>query len=158
MLLFLVALVAGIEQDIESKIEPNLTGIKCVVSGKGVNKNYSCPFKKGKVFFDCNESRRKFIDDRTAYIIKANHQLAVTGQYFQTKCPIKNSQIDRNSKVRKSIAGVEIGFCCRACVDQISTKANIHEQIRFIFDNRKFNSIFQPRIKAVGQSTDRKSR
>lgn len=147
MLLFLFAIACFSDQQVQqaSKFEPNLTGIKCVVSGQTANEDYWCKFKKGKIFFDCNESRRKFLSEKTSFIVKANHQLAVTGQYIQVKCPIKSRAIDSKGQHETSVAGVGIHFCCAQCQKQLIERANVHEQIRFIFDNRKFNSVFQPR-------------
>lgn len=155
MLLFIFAIACFSDQQVqqEAKFEPKLTGIKCVVSGQAANKDYWCKFKKGKIFFDCNASRRKFLSEKTSFIIKANHQLAVTGQYVQIKCPIKLAAIDSQRQIKKSVAGVELQFCCEACQKQLVDKANAHEQIRFIFDNQRFNAIFQARTKTARQDS-----
>ena len=154
LFLFAIACFSGQQIQQESKFEPNLTGIKCVVSGKAASEDNWCKFKKGKIFFDCNESRRKFINEKASFIIKANHQLAVTGQYVQVKCPIKTIVIDAEKQHKQSVAGIEILFCCDRCQKQLVEKANVQEQIRFIFDNRKFNAIFQPRSQLAARNTE----
>ena len=121
---------------------PVLTGVKCIISGQPVNQRFVCDYKSGKLFFDCEASRNRFIKDKTAYITKANHQLVVTKQFVQVRCPVQDKAISLDQK--RAIAGVQICFCCDKCQQHFQDGSNTHQQIRYLFGPQNFDTIFQP--------------
>lgn len=118
----------------------DLTGIKCVVSGKPVSGKYFAHYKQARVFFDCNSSRLAFESGRKKFATKANHQLAVTGQYVQSVCPVKLLEISANSSTTQ-IAGLKIRACCGGCLARLASKSP-ERQIEFLFSDSQFEKTF----------------
>lgn len=137
------AMLAGIDQPEANR---DLTGVKCVVTGRQVGSEYSSKYKSGVVYFDCNNSRLKFDADPKWYATKANHQLVVTSQYFQSKCPV--SQLEWvSSDHQLQIAGVQISCCCHRCLTQLKQIDDAKVLIERIFADRNFDSIFISNLK-----------
>lgn len=124
-------------------IQVNLAGIKCIVSGKPATSQYFAKFKNRKIYFDCNTSRLKFETNRNEFATKANHQLVITGQYVQTRCPIQSATISASSSSIQ-IAGVKIRTCCVECLSKLTDDKTVLQQIDFLFADRQFDKIFDP--------------
>lgn len=140
IVVFIAAIVAE-ESILLKESTPNLTGIKCVVSGKAASQKYFSRYKKGKVFFDCNNSRLLFEKSPGQFAIKANHHLVVTGQYQQKFCPITHIKTTKNNH-QMSVAAVPIRFCCQECVLEFESKRSSIQQIEFLFSDGRFDKVF----------------
>jgi hypothetical protein len=66
---------------------------KCPVSGKPAIKDSHVAYRKAKVYFCCPGCPKAFKEKTAKFAAKANHQLVVTGQFEQVKCPIANKKI-----------------------------------------------------------------
>lgn len=116
-----------------------LAGVKCPVSGKQVVKDGVADYKGGKVYFCCTNCPKGFAANTAKFAAKANHQLALTGQAEQVKCPIKGKPV--NAAQHVSVAGVEVGFCCPGCKKKASS-AEGDEQIKLIFNDAAFKKAY----------------
>ncbi len=122
----------------------DLTGIKCVVSGEAASLNYSCPYKQGTVYFNCNASRIQFERRSGEFQTKANHQLVVTRQYVQKYCPIRKERISERSSAEVALAGVALRFCCSHCREHFQIRHRLQQEIEFVFGPRNFERLFVP--------------
>lgn len=92
-------------------------GVKCPVNGRlQCQVRHAVKWREGQVYF----SSRAAVDDfrsrnspadvhkylKPALILKANHQLVLTGQYTQRRCPITGNFTSDEFQIR--IAGVKI--------------------------------------------------
>ncbi|MEM9413478.1 MAG: hypothetical protein AAGA30_20390 [Planctomycetota bacterium] len=118
----------------------DLTGIKCVVSGKSAARKHESNYKGGKIFFDSRSSQQKYKFDALKYVARANHQLVVTGQYVQLKCPATNKHIAGRKTYEKSIFGVKVHFCCQHCANKFT--ANKASQNERLFGKTNFDKYF----------------
>lgn len=152
----LLAILASVEDP--KPVVVKLAGIKCVVSGKQTTQKYHADHKRGKVYFDCNASRIAFQADKRQFGTKANHQLVVTKQYIQTKCPISKNRISTEDSFTASVAGVSIRFCCQECKTSFLEQYKSPAQIEALFAQSNFHSFFAPRPKVTKRSTDKSVR
>jgi YHS domain-containing protein len=102
----LLCLVVTVQAE---KEKDPLAGAKCPVSGKPVVKAGVADHNGGKVYFCCTNCPKAFAANTAKYAAKANHQLAVTGQAKQVKCPMKGKPVNAAHNV--TVAGVKVGFC-----------------------------------------------
>ena len=128
-----------------------LSGVKCIVTGKPVSSRYQVAYKQGKLFFDCNSSRLKFESSKGDFRTKANHQLAVTGQYLQNKCPISKARLSSKSQFTHSVAGFKVRFCCEQCMSTFAEQQDADVRIKAMFGQQSFSSLFLPRPKISKQ-------
>ena len=118
----------------------DLSKAKCPVSGRAVDKEYSVSFAGGKVYFCSDNCVPLFSNNSVPYAVKAHHQLAVTGQAKQEKCPLTGKPIDATKKV--DIDGVSVAFCCEKCQGKIS-KATPDQQMQDCFNAEAFKKAFK---------------
>ena len=144
-MLFIIAVSISLfmvsNEETAKRFTPNLTGIKCVVSGKTVTRDCVAAYKKGNVYFDCNSSRLEFLQHQSKFTTKANHQLVVTGQYLQARCPFRQVAVAELDPV-VSLAGVKIRFCCQGCQSKLSDLNSVEQQISFLFADERFKDVF----------------
>lgn len=114
--------------------------IKCVVSGKPVNKEATGAYKDALVYFCCPGCPGAFEKDAKKYASKANHQLVATHQAKQTGCPMSGKEVDSTTTVE--IEGVKVGFCCPNCQAEAKKKSGA-EQIDLIFNDKSFEKGFK---------------
>ena len=122
-----------------------LTGIKCIVSGKAINPDCSSRYLKGEVYFDCNASKLKYEADRKKFAIRANHQLVVTQQYWQANCPIRHKPVAESTEAKTQLAGAVIRFHCKHCQKKMMADLDQSKQIELVFSSPNFEKTFQPR-------------
>jgi len=115
--------------------EVKLDGVKCFVNPKAAAKAANAvDYKGGKVFFCCMNCPKAFSADTAKFAAKANHQLVLTGQAKQEKCPFTGEDIDTNTKI--TVNGAAVCFCCDMC------KAKAQEakdQVETIFNDKAFD-------------------
>ena len=110
-----------------------LAAARCPVSGKEVKADQTVDYKGGKVYFCCENCPKAF--DAKKHGAKANHQLVVTGQAKQAKCPIAGRDLNPATKI--TVAGADVCFCCNNCKGK-AEKASGDEQISLIFGDAAF--------------------
>lgn len=88
----------------------DLAGVKCIVTGdRGANDKHASKHLDGDVYFCCQRCKSTYDADPKKFATKANHQLVVSGQYVQTRCPSGKKITDNQRKM--SVMGVNVIFC-----------------------------------------------
>lgn len=119
-----------------------LAGVKCPVSADQAVHGCWARYRGGRIFFDCNASRQKFLANQDTFSTKANHQLVVTRQYAQKFCPVSRLPIDSTkAKIQRQLAGVKLSFCCKRCRKRFDEKSAA-EQLEFTFGDARFALLF----------------
>jgi YHS domain-containing protein len=132
-----VALVAGSSTNFaqEKQAEP-----KCPVSGKAIDKDASVEFNGGKVYFCCMNCPKAFAKTPEKFAAKANHQLTVTGQAKEIKCPFTGKELNPETKI--DVQGAPVCFCCNNCKGKAEA-ADAQKQIEMIFNDKSFKKGFE---------------
>lgn len=118
--------------------------ILCPVSGKPADKANALAYKEGEVYFCCQNCPKAFEKDTAKYSTKANHQLFLTEQYEQTKCPLTGREL--NPEQKAEVAAVEVTFCCGNCKGKVA-KADEDEKLTLVFADKAFDKAFQKKEK-----------
>ena len=134
----------------------DLVGVKCVVSGdEQAVADLSVDYKEGKVYFCCEDCLAKFQaamkQDDNPYAVKANHQLVLTGQYEQKRCPMSGGELDAN--IAAQVGGTKIGFCCEHCQSKVEAADGLAAKAELVFSNAAFAKGFtvkKPELKLAG--------
>lgn len=134
----------------------DLAGVKCVVSGdKQAVADASVDYKEGKVYFCCEDCQAKFQaamkQDENPYAVKANHQLVLSGQYEQKRCPFSGGELDPS--ITAQVAGTKIGFCCEHCQSKVEAADGLAAKAELVFSDASFAKGFsakKPQISLDG--------
>jgi YHS domain-containing protein len=118
--------------------EEKLEGVKCIISGQPVKADKTIDYKKGKVYFCCENCPKTF--DAAKHGTKANHQLVLTGQFVQKACPLTGKDTDESTALK--VNGVEVVFCCNNCKGAVS-KAEADKQGEMVFADKAFDKAFE---------------
>ncbi|HKD37273.1 MAG TPA: YHS domain-containing protein [Pirellulales bacterium] len=103
---------------------------KCPVSSKPAAKDHAVSYEGGKVYFCCDNCPKAFQANPAKFAAKAHHQMVLTGQLVETKCPFTGK--DLNPEKTVEVDGVKVAFCCANC--QAKAKAmTADDQIKKIF-------------------------
>lgn len=130
-LLFTATLFAG---------EVKLDDIKCVMNGKAKAKAATAvDYKKGQVYFCCNNCAAAFKKNKEKKATSANQQLVATGQYEQAKCPFSGGKLNKDKYVK--VNGVKVAFCCGNCQAK-AKKAEGEKQTELVFNDKAFEKGF----------------
>jgi hypothetical protein len=120
--------------------EINLEKVKCAMNPKAAAKAAKfVDYKGGQVFFCCDNCPKGFAKGIKAkdklVAAKGNHQLVVTHQAKQSKCPLTG----RASKAATAIevAGAKIAFCCENCQGK-AKKMDAKDQLAQLFSDAAF--------------------
>ena len=140
----LVVLLAG------TSFGQDLVGIKCVMDGdKQASADSSVEYMHGKVYFCCDDCAAAFKAEMdksdSEVLIKANHQLLLTGQYVQKACPITGKPVAADKSV--DVGGVPVGLCCAGCVAKVNGAADLAAKAKLCFVQASFEKGFE--LKAV---------
>lgn len=136
------ALLAAVSEN-QAGDDAQLKNAKCPVSGKAINPDASVAYKGGKVYFCCMNCPKVFEKNTKKFSAKANHQLAVTGQAQEVKCPFTGKKLNPATKI--NVQGANVCFCCMNCQAK-AEKAEGPQQINMIFNDKSFDKGF--RVKA----------
>ena len=120
--------------------EGNKKEVACPVSGKPINKEHSVAYKGAKVYFCCPNCPKAFEKDTAKFASKANHQLVMTEQAKQVKCPITGQPTKEAQMVE--VAGAKVHFCCPNCKGKVA-KAEPKEQVELVFSDKAFAKGFE---------------
>ena len=121
----------------------------CPVSDKEAIDSASVAYKKGKVYFCCPNCPAAFEKEPKKFAVKANLQLAGTGQYKQAKCPLTGKPLNASTGVE--VAGVKVVFCCNNCKAKVEG-AKGDEQTALVFSDENFDKAFEPAKKKRGST------
>ena len=132
---------SGIAEDEKPK-KKEVTTVKCPVAGKEVKIADAkiVSYKDANVYVCCDGCKGKMEKDATTYATKANHQLVVTKQFRQAKCPLSGGAIDKEQSTK--IGGVAVKFCCDKCKAKADA-ATGDDQIALAFATEAFDKGFK---------------
>lgn len=109
-----LALIATVGTSAVMAGKVTLDGVKCLMMpAKAVKEDKFVEYKDAKVYFCCPGCVKKFSADSKPFAAKANHQLVLTKQYVQKKCPFSGGDINPEQSV--TVGDVKVGFCCGNC-------------------------------------------
>jgi len=128
------------------KADAKVTKVKCVVVGKEVNIADAkvVSHNGGDVYVCCGNCKAKFEKNAAAYAAKANHQMVLTGQAKQVKCPLAGRPV--NDKQVVEVAGVKVGLCCGNCKAKLAG-AKGDDQVNLAFSDAAFKKGFKVKKK-----------
>ncbi len=123
----------------------DLNGIKCIGDGESqASADISVDYRGGKVYFCCegcaDEFKSKLDDKDSDLLVKANHQLVLTGQFKQTACPLEGKEVAEGQTV--DVGGVKVAFCCSNCQGAAAGLADASEKAKKVFSNEAFEKGF----------------
>jgi len=126
---------------VASTYAQDLSGIKCVVNGdENASSNATVEYRDAKVHVCCPSCVKTFKANPDEFSTRANHQLVLTGQYQQAKCPITGDKVD--PKVTSNVAGTSVAFCCSACMKKVGGVEGMKEKSEMVFGNEAFEKSF----------------
>ena len=147
-------------------------GVKCIIDGNQQCRiEHSVEFnwdqksvdKKclGKIFFSSQHAANQFqarvvkklkLDQQpdSSLLLKANHQLALTGQVKQQQCPLTGKSIDQEHQLL--IAGVKVCFHDAAARNIIESLESTRQRAEKVFASRMFAKSFSKRVEPVRQA------
>ena len=124
------------------KKQDPLKDAKCPLSGKAVNPEKFVAYKDAKVFFCCANCPKAFAKDPAKHAVKANHQLVMTKQAKQQKCPLSGGKL--NTETKTKVVGVNVCFCCEKCQGKVAgLKDKEKEQLELVFNDKAFKKAFK---------------
>jgi len=115
--------------------KPAAKKLVCPVAGRPAKEASFLEYRGGKVFFCCDNCPKAFSGNTEKFATKANHQLVVTGQAKQGKCPFTGNALDAETKI--VVAGAAICFCCDNCQGKAEA-AKGDAQVNLLFANPAF--------------------
>ena len=120
--------------------------VKCVVAGKEIKIADAkvASYKGAKVYVCCAGCKGKVEKTPAKFAVKANHQLTLTGQAKQVKCPLAGRPSDSSKTV--DIAGVKVAFCCGGCQGKAKA-AKGDAQLELAFSDKAFAKGFKVNAK-----------
>ena len=118
----------------------------CPVSSKPSSKDFSVKYKGKTLYFACEKCMATFKKDRKSYVVKANRQLAETGQTVQVGCPTCGREM--NPDITMEVGGVKIQFGCFGSKGRVEAESG-DEQLAAVFGNRAFGVAFTLQTKCV---------
>jgi YHS domain-containing protein len=119
-----------------------LDGVKCIVMGDNPAKaDKSVDYKDGKVYMCCDKCVKSFTADNAKYSTKANHQLALTGQFTQKACPITGKKVADGKEV--DVGGVKVGVCCDNCKGKVEKAEGLEAKSALVFVTAAFDKGFE---------------
>ena len=140
-LLVLALTAALVMPRLTAEDKDKLNGAKCVVaSAKAAKEDKSAEYRGAKVYFCCGGCPEAFAKDKAKYATKANHQLVLTGQAKQEKCPLSGEAIDKDQTA--DVSGVKVSFCCGTCKGKVE-KAKDDEKLELAFADKAFDKGFK---------------
>jgi YHS domain-containing protein len=122
----------------------DVTGIKCLLDGDAqVDKAAAVDYRGGKVYFCCDscaaDFKSKMNDTNSELLIKANHQLVLTGQFSQTACPLTGRPAADKTV---DVGGVKVGLCCAGCESKLNKAVDLSAKAKLVFTNTAFEKGF----------------
>ena len=117
----------------------------CPISGEVIKDvTTKAEFKKGNVYFCTESCKLDFTKNVSKYASKGNFQLASTGQYVQTNCPVTGRKLKKNSKKPKivNISAKDVELCCGGCMKKAS-KMKDNEKFELLFSDKSFKKGFK---------------
>jgi hypothetical protein len=145
MMVVALSLVAVIGGSAAMANKVSLEGVKCLMMPKkDVKEDKFVEYKDAKVYFCCPGCVKKFSADSKPFAAKANHQLVLTKQYEQKKCPLSGGDI--NAEQHITVGDVKVGFCCGNCKGK-AEKMEGDAQVAALFGDEAFKKAGYEKVK-----------
>ncbi|TWT39919.1 hypothetical protein KOR42_50410 [Thalassoglobus neptunius] len=112
----------------------------CPVSGKDIDKTHSLKHLEANVYFCCPNCPKAFEANTEKFAPKANHQVVVTKQAKQVKCPISGQPL--NPEMATPVSDVKVEFCCDKCLAKVKA-AEGEKQLQLVFSDAAFQKGFE---------------
>lgn len=145
MMVVALSLVAVIGGGAAMANKVSLDGVKCLMMPKkDVKEDKFVEYKDAKVYFCCPGCVKKFSADSKPFAAKANHQLVLTKQYEQKKCPLSGGDI--NAEQHITVGDVKVGFCCGNCKGK-AEKMEGDAQVEALFGDEAFKKAGYEKVK-----------
>ena len=137
-------------------------GVKCIVDGDlQCRVQYSVEFGQGQVFFGSkagvNLFQTKVVrqielgqQPEQALVLKANHQLALTNQVQQQRCPVTGDLI--NNEHELLIAGVRVFFHDGAAKEKMQAAESTWHRAQQVFASEAFAKSYISRVEPPQQT------
>jgi YHS domain-containing protein len=139
--LLIVALAAALVLPrLVAEEKDKLNGAKCPVSGKPAKEASSVEYRGAKVYFCCDGCPESYNKDKAKFATKSNHQLVVTGQAKQIKCPLTEKDLNNDTQIE--VSGAKVTFCCNNCKGKVG-KAKDDEKLELVFAEKAFDKGFK---------------
>ena len=132
--LFAIGLIA-VAADEKAKFKAT-----CPVANKAAVEDKTVDYKGGKVYFCCGNCSAAFSKDTAKFAVKANQQLAATGQAKQIKCPLSGAKLNPDANVM--VGDVKVEFCCNNCKGKVA-EAKGDAQAELVFSDKAFEKGFE---------------
>ncbi|MEE2825831.1 MAG: hypothetical protein VYE64_04300 [Planctomycetota bacterium] len=122
---------------------PDLTGVKCIVNGNAAAKaDKHSEYQEGHVYFCCGNCKAKFDASPAKFTVKANHQLALTGQYVQVASPLGGKCAEGMSV---NVGGVEVCFSNEKQMKRVADAPDLAAKAKMVFGKKAFAKGFKPK-------------
>ena len=79
------------------------------------------------------------------YGAAAHHQMVLTKQAKQVKCPISGKPC--KPAISSKVAGVDVYFCCKHCKETIDKAEDDKAKIKLVFNDKNFKQGFKVKSK-----------
>ncbi len=130
----------GAEEKKAAKQKDPLKKVKCPISGNAVKAEAVAAYKDAKIYMCCEKCVAAFTKDSKKHAAKANHQLVLTKQAKQQKCPLSGRDLNNDAKTK--VVGLTVKFCCENCQGKVA-KMKEKEQIELVFNDKAFEKAFK---------------
>ena len=122
------------------------TGLKCfMMPKKSVRSKYTVCHNGGTVFLCCSKCYRRYIREPDTYAAQCNHQLMITGQFEQKKCPLSGGAADAAHQVE--VAGVVVKLGDAATKAKVDAAADDKAKVAMLFSDERFVAAFAKKTK-----------
>lgn len=123
----------------------DLSGVKCIVHGTAnATLEATVDYRDAKVYFCCDNCAEKFraeMDNADSeMLVKANHQLVLTGQFTQKSCPLTGREVASDKMVE--VGGAKVGVCCGGCLAKVEGGADLATKAKMVFASAPFEKGF----------------
>lgn len=154
-----VACLVAVPTSASAQIYP---GVKCVVDGeKQCKVRHAAKWHQGEIFFSSRSAKESFVAKAASprqnkhqcasLILKANHQLALTGQYAQHQCPITGKRYSKTFQL--PVAGLKIYLHDSTSKAQLRSIDSTLEKAKVVFAASEFTKTFSPARKKTAATT-----
>jgi hypothetical protein len=124
-----------------------LSGLKCPVSGKDIDKGVTAAHHGGKIFFCCEHSLSAWNKDAAKdgekkFVAQANYQLVASRQAKQKGCPMSGNATKDTTAIVVGANKAKVSFCCGHCQENAEKKEGA-DQIAMLFSEKAFANAFK---------------
>jgi hypothetical protein len=146
-----------------SSLGQTYPGVKCIVNGNSQCKvRHAAKWHDGQVYFatrsaaddfrsrhDAASSQKRIKPLKPSLILKANHQLVLTGQYSQRRCPISGKSISDQFQIR--VAGLKIYLHDSISKSRLQAVDSTLGRAKLVFADSTFTNAFSKTLRQTNK-------